>query len=659
MATIFDALTAALRHHREGRLRAAEQIYRQILAVEPNQPEAWHLLGVVAHQAGNHAIAAEYIARAIGLNGSDAAMHNNLGEALIALRRFSESVEPYRRAIELKPDFAEAHSNLGNALKELGRIDEAIASYGHALRLKPDFAEAHFNLGNAVRGQGTLEEAAGCYRRAIGFKPGYAEAHSNLGNVLTIQRKWDEAASCFRIAAELRPDYAEPHNNLGNILREQGNLPEAVAHFRRAVELNPRFVKAHYNLATALAEQGTLEEAAGCYRYVVQLRPDHAEAHNNLGSVLEEMGEFAGAEASFRAALRSDPRFALAHYNLAALLGGNLPPADLAGQSQLLDDADLTVCQQMLLHFGLAKVFDARGQYTAAAEHLTRANARQLAARNESGRAYDPSEFETLVSQMIAACPPEFFERVRSWGSASETPVFVVGLPRSGTTLVEQILASHPQVFGAGELPLVQQTMTQLCGPTANIVAGLAQLSRQAAGELAARHLERLRDFDSEAVCIVDKMPGNTLFLGPLAVLFPRAKVIHCRRDLRDVAVSCWMTYFDKIRWANDPRHIASRFHQYQRLMAHWRQVLPAPMLEIDYEELVADLEGVARRLVAGCGLDWDPACLEFHRTSRPVRTASAVQVRQPVFTSSAGRWMRYQEALASLFEELRRGAAT
>ena len=191
--------------------------------------------------------------------------------------------------------------------------------------------------------------------------------------------------------------------------------------------------------------------------------------------------------------------------------------------------------------------------------------------------------------------------------------------------------------------------MAALGGQGADFIEGLRRLDRETAGRLASRHLERLRALNRTALRIVDKMPDNYLYLGLLASLFPRAKLIHCRRDLRDVAVSCWMTHFQEIRWANDQQHIASRFHEYQRMMEHWRKVLPVPLLEVDYEETVADLEGVARRLVAWCGLAWEPTCLEFHQAKRPVRTASAVQVRQPVFRTSVGRWKHYEHALASL----------
>jgi len=178
-------------------------------------------------------------------------------------------------------------------------------------------------------------------------------------------------------------------------------------------------------------------------------------------------------------------------------------------------------------------------------------------------------------------------------------------------------------------------------------------LDRPTARQLAARHLEKLRALSRTALRIVDKMPDNYLYLGLLASLFPRAKLLHCRRDLREVVVTCWMTHFREVRWANDRQHLASRFHAYQRIMEHWRQVLPTPLLEVDYEETVADLEGVARKLVAWCGLTWQPSCLEFHRTQRPVSTASAIQVRRPVFGTSVGRWRHYEQALAALLAQL------
>jgi tetratricopeptide (TPR) repeat protein len=683
MATISEALATAIQHHQGGRLQAAEQIYRQILAVEPNQPDALHLLGVVASQVGRHDVAVQYIEQAIRFKGNAAAFHNNLGEAYRASRRIPEAVACCRRALELKPDYAEAYSNLGNALKEQGKLEEAIACYRRALELKPDYveahnslgvafkeqgkleeaiascrrvlelkpmyAEAHNNLGVAFKEQGKLEEAVACYRRALELKPDYVVTHSNLGNALMDLGKLDEAAACHYRALELNPDHARAHSNLGLVFKEQGKLEEAAACCRRALELNPDLAEVHSNLGVVLNEQGKLDEAAACWRRALERRPDFAEAHGNLGSALAQIGDLQGAEDSFRAALRFNSRFVLAHYKLADLLGGKVPEKDLAAQRGLLEDRALTDAQRLFLHFGLAQVLNARGEYSEAAGHLARGKSLQLSERRKCGQVYDPKAYELLVSRMIMACTPDFFQRVRGFGLESELPVFIVGLPRSGTTLVEQILASHSQVFGAGEIQLAGETMAALGGQGGDSIGGLRQLDRPTARRLASRHLERLRALNRAAHRIVDKRPENYLFLGLLASLFPRARFIHCRRDLRDVAVSCWMTPFEEIRWANDQQHIASRFREYQRLMEHWRKVLPVSLLEVDYEETVADLEGVARKLVAWCGLAWEPACLEFHRGKRVVRTASAVQVRQPVYRTSVGKWKNYEQSLATL----------
>ena len=238
--------------------------------------------------------------------------------------------------------------------------------------------------------------------------------------------------------------------------------------------------------------------------------------------------------------------------------------------------------------------------------------------------------------------------------------MFVFGLPRSGTTLIEQVLASHSRIHGAGELRIVRRSFESIpavlgrSGPPRD---SIAHLDRATVRLLVEQHLGRLAAIDGgRCERIVDKMPDNYLYLGLLAVLFPRAVFIHCRRDLRDVAVSCWMTDFRTIRWANHLDHIATRFHQYHRLMDHAQDVLPVPIHHVDYEETVTDLESVARRLMAICGVDWEPACLEFYRTERPVRTASVSQVRQPVYQRSVARWKNYEVALAELLATVSHG---
>ncbi len=320
MATITEALSMAVAHHQSGRLQAAEQIYRQILAAQPDQVDAIHLLGVLAHQLGKHEIAVELIGRAIMLNGNEAVLHNNLGEAYRALSRNQEAAECYRRAVELKPDYVEAHANLGAVLKSQGRLQEAAASYRRVLVLKPDHAATHINLGNVLTELGLLEEAAACFRRAIDRKVDSFEVHYNLGNTLKSLGKVDEAAACYRRSLELKPDFYAAHNNLGIALKAQGKLEEAINCFRRALEAKPDFVEALGNLGNALADQGRLEEAIACHRQALALKPDSAEALSNLGIAFKDQGRLEEAVACHRQALAMKPDFAETHNNLGVAL---------------------------------------------------------------------------------------------------------------------------------------------------------------------------------------------------------------------------------------------------------------------------------------------------------------------------------------------------
>jgi len=282
MPTTAQNLAAAIQHHQAGQLQAAEQLYRQILASDPNNADANHLLGVLAQHVGKHEIAVEHIERAIRLNGAVARFHNDLGEAFRALGRTSEAVACYRRALELNPDYPEAHYNLGIASTAQARPDEAIACYRRAIELKPDFVAAHYNLGVAWKDQGNLNEAVDCFRRAIELKPDFVEAHNNLGSARKDQGRLSEAIACYRRVLELRPDFAQAQYNLGVAFKDQQRLDEAVACYRRALELNPDYAEAYRNLGNALKDQGNLDEAVACYRRALELKPDFAAAHSNL-----------------------------------------------------------------------------------------------------------------------------------------------------------------------------------------------------------------------------------------------------------------------------------------------------------------------------------------------------------------------------------------
>jgi tetratricopeptide (TPR) repeat protein len=451
----------------------------------------------------------------------------------------------------------------------------------------------------------------------------------------------------------LQPDHAEAHHNLGTVLLELQGTGEAEFHFREALRLRPDQVESMLNLARVLLD---LDRPADAEKYLLEAlrrKPDSARAHDILGTVLMQLGRLDQAESSFREAIRLDPAHATALTQLATMRAGRLPDEDRLRIEHLLESGAKPEARPGLL-FGLAHVCDGKGDYAAAARHLREANALALAAARKRGKAYEPAEHGRFVDDLLAACTPEFFRRPP--GSTSRVPVLVFGLPRSGTTLVEQILASHPAIHGAGELPIAGRTLASLPSllhERANPWQCAALLDEPTTRRLAESWLRELSELGGSKPHIVDKMPDNYLQLGLIALLFPNARLIHCRRDLRDIAVSCWLTSFRKIPWANDPRHIAGRFASYRTVMDHWLKVLPVPMLEVNYEQTVDDVEATARKLIDWCGLDWDPACLSFHETKRTVRTASAAQVRQPIYRRAVARWKNYERELGPLFAML------
>jgi tetratricopeptide (TPR) repeat protein len=629
---------------------------RTALRLQPEYPEAANNLGLALQAQGKWDEASDQFHAAIRMKPDYAMAHNNLGNAFRERGDKTQALAHFRQAVQIDANLAEAHTNLGQLLLEMHQLTQALEHCRAAVRLRPRFPEAHTNLGNVLREQGQLLEAKAAYAEALRLNPNLALTYNNMGQALQEENNLEEAIRWYQQGLELDPQSVRIHCNLASTLEEQENYEEASARYEIALGLDADHAEAHAGLASILREQGRLDDAAARYREALRRRPDFAPGHGSLGTVLEELGALEEAQACYRAALRHDPGHAPAYSQLATLLRGKLPEADLAAMRELLVSPNLAAGARSALHFGLAQVLDAGGAFEEAAANLRQANALSLVKLQTRGRAYDPADHSAFVDGLRAAFTPEFFERVRGFGLDAEQPLFIVGLPRSGTTLIEQILASHSQIHGAGELRLAREafeSLPRVMNAEASASECVGGLDRAALRRVAQRHLDQLRVLDAGALRIADKMPDNYLYLGLIAALFPRAKVIHCRRDLRDVAVSCWMTNFRTIRWACDSEHIAARFRDYQRVMEHWRRVLPTAWCEVDYEETVADLEGVARRVVAWSGLDWVPACLAFHETDRPVRTASVTQVRQPIYKRSVQRWKNYEKELAPLFDML------
>lgn len=460
-----------------------------------------------------------------------------------------------------------------------------------------------------------------------GASPDGATESFNLGNALSRQGRPQEAAAAYRRALERRPGHAPTYNNLGAVLLEVGALGEAAAAYRRAIALKPDHAKAHYNLGVVLQFQGALDEAARCFRQAIALQPDYAKAHYSLANQRALDDRSPEAQADF---------------------------TSLSAQVDELDGREPEAAELFL--FAMARMQEGRGDYEGAFSCLLRANALRRAA---SG--FDIAAAERRLASIAEAFSGELLARMAGAGVSTDRPVFIVGMPRSGTTLVEQILSAHPDVHGAGEIANLASLIARVSGPDGSTYPFWAKaLGVSDFGVLGEMYLDSLPTGDAGRGRTTDKRVANFEHLGLIHLCLPGARIIHCRRDPRDVALSCFASRFsDGQGFADDLVELGRYWRAYDRLMAHWRRVLPpGRMLEVDYEAVVEDTEGWARRLVDHCGLDWDAACLQFHTSGREVRTGSFAQVRRPIYTGSIGRWRRFAVQLAPFIEVIE-GAAS
>lgn len=520
-----------------------------------------------------------------------------------------------------------------------GRISEAISKYQGALELGPDFDDVHNNLGAALAGQGRFDEAVVHYRRAIALQPRNAAAHGNMGAALAAQRHFAEAIAHYQAALALNPDSAGVHYNVAIVLAEQGRTNEAIAHYQSAIALRDDYTEAHNNLANLLEARDRPEEALAHYERAIAINPRHAEAHNNLGNMLRERGDLSGALEHYNRAIESGPGNPEIHLHRAEIKTFHAGDPDLATMETLAWQPDLPLTKRPYIHFALAKALEDCGDYPSAFAHLTIGNTikrRQVQ--------YDEPSVRQRFRQVAARFDRSLIERLSGEGDLSESAIFVVGMPRSGSTLIEQILASHPEVNGAGELLNLEQA-------AADVVA----LDGDTLRRIAKNYLSGLPALPEGKTRIVDKLPANFFAIGLIRLILPNAKIIHCVRNPMDTCVSCYARLFANGQYFSyDLAELGRYYRWYADLMEHWRSVLaPGAMLDVVYEDVVSNLEGQARRLFEYCGLPWDERCRNFHETVRPVKTASAVQVRQPLFRTSVERWRRYESWLGPLLREL------
>lgn len=523
------------------------------------------------------------------------------------------------------------------ALVRAGLHRELEIKAGELLLRYPNAGLVWKMLGVSLWMQG--KDALPALQRVTHLLPQDAEAHCNLGIALRAANRLDGAVLSHQRAIELKADYAEAHNNLGSALLDLGRLDEALAHFRRAVAIRPVFALAHHNLANALMLQNRLSEAERSCRRALEINPRLTPAIIQLAEMQAAKGQFAQAEASMRSALELDPKCAEALAGLVRFRKMGCEDGSWLERAQALAQGGLGSRQEVYLRYAMGKYFDDVRQPEQAFEQYARAN--ELCKHHRA--AHDREKLEQGIDRIIETFDARWLSTLEGVGHGSDRPVLIVGMPRSGTTLVEQILAAHPLVYGAGELSYWGEAAS---GYVAH-VPGEAEALRG----LGQGYLDTLKALSSDARRVVDKMPGNFLYLALILAALPNARIIHMRRHPID---TCLSIYFQNLgamhSYANDLEDLEHYYRQYVRLMEHWRGVLPGQaMLEVRYEDLVQDPEGWSRRMVEHAGLDWDERCLEFHLSSRPVSTFSKWQARQKISSSSVERWRKYEKFLTPL----------
>lgn len=648
-------LAAAQQARRSGLSSQAEGLYRDILKQAPEAWDVHHQLALLLASTGRPLEAVKHFRLIVKANPAYAPGHANLANALAESDQLDEAVTEFRRAIALDAALSGARIALGETLRRAKRHDEAVEVYKAALDYDKVSHAAFNGLGLVYRDMEDLPRALECFEHAVGLAPTVAEYRMNFGAGLRRHELDGLAVEQFYEAALLKPDWLEAVVLLGDVLQQQRRFDEAKECYARAQQLKPGEPELSERIGYVYLDMGDTEHALSTFQQVLSLHPERYKAWLGVGRSHMEAGHSAEAVETLESLVARYPDDPSAYASLAASRKFKPDDALIPPLQALADRTPDEDRSAVVLNFALGKIYDDSRLWDAAWTHYARGNRLRNAQYD-----YQPKKEEERNDRLMQLFSREFIEQHAELGCESELPVFIVGMPRSGTTLTEQIVSSHPQVIGAGEVVFwgrSAKAVPYTLGTHREYPECMSEMVPTHARKIAEKYTSLLGKIAGPGTAparVTDKMPHNFTQLGLIALLFPQARIIHCKRDAMDNCLSIFFQNFGgEHPYAYDLENLGHHHKQYERLMTHWHEVLPGRIMDISYEDTIADPEFWSRKLIEHVGLEWDDACLAPHKLERSVKTASHWQVRQPIYKTSVARWKNYEKYLGPLKEVL------
>ena len=647
-----QSLHAAVNALRAARPLRAEEICRDYLELHPGSADHMRLLGHALMKQNRLPEAEQQIRFALELRPNYPQLHEDLGSILGLQGRIKESIPCLEKAIELEPTLPLAHKKLGRALAAVGRGAEADEAFQEYFERDPEKGDVALGADHLKAGR--LEEAVSTLQSALRKSPDNVDAMVFLANAYCKQeKKIDDAEALLRRATQLAPDYVSAWLSLGSLLLERGKREQAIEAYRTATRLEPGHAAAWGLLASAYGPAGQPEKGARAFARAIELNPEIANVHHGYGHVLKTLGDQDAALSAYREAIRLRPEFGEAYWSMANLKVFRFEDREIEAMLAQIEGGGLSASADIHIRFALGKAFEDRGEYDRAWHYYDTGNQRQ-----REQVYYDPNEFASRQKEIREVFSAEFLAANEGAGHDAADPILIVGLPRSGSTLVEQILASHSQVEGTAELPELGN-LTNMLGryrpDDMRFPRVLTALRSRDWRSLGLRYLKKTRPYrETDKPRFTDKLPNNYPLIGFLHLILPNATVINTLRHPLDTLLGNYKQLYGKGQhFTYDMIDLADYYRQYHETMEHWRNVLPGKVLDVHYEDTVLDLEDQVRRILGHCGLEFEEACLRPWETKRAVKTASSEQVRQPIYTSSLGKWRHYESHLDLWRDEL------